>query len=90
MSNAPKDGGPAFPFVGKIHHISYEEEFRQEGMSLRDWFAGHALQAIIGNIGDENVLTFGAAEIRLKAAVASYLFAEAMIAERNRRNEPTS
>lgn len=31
-----KDGGPAFP-IGDMHY----------GMSLRDWFAGHALSGLV-------------------------------------------
>lgn len=34
-----KDGGPAFPQIGRMFPVS--------GMSLRDWFAGMALQGII-------------------------------------------
>lgn len=37
-----EDGGPAFPIV-------VPEEFQQAhpGLSLRDWFAGHALAGLI-------------------------------------------
>ena len=41
-----KDGGPAFPFeyedaqFGKMAHT---------GMTLRDWFAGQALQGMLAN-----------------------------------------
>ena len=38
---AENDGGPAFPsFVGP------KDPVRNEGMSLRDWFAGMALHGI--------------------------------------------
>ena len=40
----PKDGGPAFPrpfsSMPNGHYM-----WAQDGMSLRDWFAGHVLQA---------------------------------------------
>ena len=38
-----KDGGPAFPL--------YEED----GMSLRDWFAGQALAGILAAGGDSMI-----------------------------------
>lgn len=40
--NMPQDGGPAFPVV--VENPPY---YIREGMTLRDWFAGMALQAII-------------------------------------------
>ena len=39
------DGGPAFPFV--LH----ENGAGDPGMSLRDYFAAHALIALIGRLG---------------------------------------
>lgn len=44
-----KDGGPAFPCVSGPHldeneNIVYPVQY---GMSLRDWFAGMALQGLI-------------------------------------------
>jgi hypothetical protein len=36
----PNDGGPAFPRAGSDYNKA------QEGMSLRDWFAGQALAGI--------------------------------------------
>ena len=42
MSDDAKDGGPAFP-AGV-----YGSEMRR-GMSMRDWFAGMALQGIMAN-----------------------------------------
>lgn len=35
MTNETKDGGPAFPSVNGTFH---------QGMTMRDWFAGMALQ----------------------------------------------
>ena len=47
-----KDGGPAFP--GNVYNLTEdgseqvgEHTFRVPGMSLRDWFAGQALQGAI-------------------------------------------
>jgi hypothetical protein len=36
------DGGPAFPTNGT-------SPYNKDGMSLRDWFAGKALQGLIAN-----------------------------------------
>lgn len=41
-----KDGGPAFACVGGGLHL-------QQGMSLRDWFAGQALPGIIAACAKE-------------------------------------
>jgi hypothetical protein len=52
---AKNDGGPAFPVSGR--NYGYVEDGRQgipcdTGMSLRDWFAGMALQGMcVGLVG---------------------------------------
>ena len=66
----PNDGGPAFPLTmpdyhGDVPHIT-------EGMSLRDWFAGQALQKASG--GNDK----SAAAISARA----YYIADAMLAAR--------
>jgi hypothetical protein len=38
------DGGPAFPNLG------YNADKNYNGMTLRDWFAGQAMTAIIGSL----------------------------------------
>jgi len=58
-----KDGGPVFPRQGyPIHH----------GMSLRDWFAGMAMQSLVkpaNNLGVTELaqLAYGFADAMLKA-----------------------
>ena len=49
--SAPNDGGPEFP---RIQHIclnerndTWGEVFTTPGMTLRDWFAGMALQGLL-------------------------------------------
>lgn len=42
--NTPKDGGPAFPV---LESEAWGEPTR--GMSLRDWFAGQAIQGLMAN-----------------------------------------
>ena len=74
------DGGPAFPckgieydpdFPGALQSVSYS------GMSLRDWFAGMAMQGQI--IADQR-----AADNPEKAAERAYANADAMIKEREK------
>ena len=68
------DGGPAFPNRGVNSH----GPSNYDGMTLRDWFAG---QALIGELAAANMATSEA------LARCSYGMADAMLAERNRRNE---
>jgi hypothetical protein len=39
------DGGPAFP-VPDSHHANGQVQYGANGMPLRDWFAGQALQGL--------------------------------------------
>lgn len=67
-------GGPAFP-------AGYHPEGNsadQHGMTLRDWFAGMALQGILAS-GARVTIPNMAAEI---AAISSYRIADAMLAAR--------
>lgn len=74
------NGGPAFP-QNRIYRDSQgiDHEVHDTGMSLRDWFAGHAL----------NGLYAGRFEGRFNEKLAhedariAYLVADAMIAARN-------
>jgi hypothetical protein len=65
------DGGPAFPKTGTFHAngpAEYDSE-DQDGMSLRDWFAGKAMQAeMITTFSDA---TPGAADAFSEAAAAA-------------------
>ncbi|MEQ8504624.1 MAG: hypothetical protein RIB80_04810 [Rhodospirillales bacterium] len=42
MSDGKKDGGPAFP-------ISTIDGFTNQGMTLRQWYAGQALVGLLAN-----------------------------------------
>lgn len=59
-------------------------------MSLRDWFAGMALQGFIGDTGSKFLIeaaTTNKEDIKQSAtgyAMMSYVFADAMIANRNK------
>lgn len=66
MSKTINDGGPAFPV---------EVNYRNLGMSLRDWFAG---QALAGSLAGEP----GSHLIPERLAPDCYAFADAMIAAR--------
>jgi hypothetical protein len=58
------DGGPAFP----------PNPNDAEGMSLRDWFAGMAMQGLLANCGADSE----------QIAKKAYEYADAMLVERNR------
>lgn len=96
MSNE-RDGGPAFP-THKDAEIAYVDH--SPGMSLRDWFAGQAMEAIIGKIplladnSVPNTALPGLPEveyeqgigIRRAASVLAYKYADAMLAAREARS----
>lgn len=70
------DGGPAFP-SGKSETPGYENSLPYyEGMSLRDWFAGMALQGIVSSIFCTPEVTFN------ECAGRAYGMADAMLAAR--------
>lgn len=83
MSNT-KDGGPAFPSV-----VTSDSTY-VFGMTLRDWFAGQALQVWVAGIsgrdfmddydGDDQAF----AEHQAAVAKAAYGYADTMLAEREK------
>lgn len=76
------NGGAAFP--QPIHHPDLEV-YASAGMSLRDYFAAKAMQALIANVGPHSVsgvggsAMYGSPEIHARSA---YIYADAMLAER--------
>ena len=79
------DGGPAFPQQGATIQMKDDVYFLDKGgMSLRDWFAGMALQGLIASpmrraeIPEGTVIT---AEYYVEKA---YLVADAMLEARNK------
>lgn len=85
MSSIPDDGGPAFPVScsadGVPLGVSYQNT---DGMTLRDWFAGVALQGILAanakcseEVNDKNVDFVVARE--------AYASADAMIEARKKK-----
>jgi hypothetical protein len=77
------DGGPAFPFTAKNLRDGYDEVY--SGMSLRDYFAAKALQAIIGNQSalDELHKIVASEEQDDSIARVAYGFADAMLKARS-------
>lgn len=73
MSTTPNDGGPAFPLADIEWH---PERKHNNGMTLRDYFAAAALQGLLASssVGDSLA--------EPDYAVAAYLQADAMLAER--------
>ena len=73
------NGGPAFP-----HHFTQDSIGDCAGMTLRDWFAGLAMQSMLPDMYDyEEERHVHAARSRLMAADA-YATADAMLAERSK------
>jgi hypothetical protein len=67
-----KDGGPAFP----AQHFDLADG--EHGMTLRDWFAGMALQGMLAND-----IESGPEQVPIIVASA-YVLADAMLAERSK------
>lgn len=77
MSIDRNDGGPAYPSRRSHEHFQYAET-SFEGMSLRDYFAGQAMDRIVQNTDERRTTPFYASVIAQNA----YAIADAMLAER--------
>ena len=53
MSAPIKDGGSAFP-IPESHHANGQVQYGSNGMTLRDYFAGQAMTAIINIVLFQN------------------------------------
>jgi len=69
-----EDGGPAFPGAWKATHDGYARS--DPGMTLRDYFAAKAMQAIM--LDKEFLLRFGSSDVATRA----YDYADAMLEAR--------
>jgi len=80
--SAKNDGGPAFP----LQIAPLPDSEIQCGMSLRDWFAGQALQGLMSNYELLKMLDEQSPKLptRHVAAQHAYGFADAMLKERDR------
>lgn len=77
MSNEKNDGGPAFPFMYDVENES--NMVPHTGMSLRDHFAGLAMQGLISATNAEGEWT-SPADIQL--GERAYRVADAMLKAR--------
>jgi len=71
------DGGPAFPVTQFVDDPLSLVESTHRGMSLRDWFAGQAILAVLTTNA-----SYSAHFNTSTLAQAAYEIADAMIAER--------
>lgn len=78
MNTTQDDGGPAFPIPTLQREYWDCEQGEPNGMSLRDWFAGMALQGI--NAAPMN--RFPELKNETDTAIAAYMMADAMLAVR--------
>ena len=81
MSDQINDGGPAFPNAPSDPGYTKWDE----GISLRDWFAGQAMQALVGSMLTEKTRTkynINKPEHLDCVALDSYAIADAMIKAR--------
>ena len=77
-----KDGGPAFPRSATKGTSGTIVREAQDGMTLRDWFAGQTLTGLLlgpGQLGE------AAQGDPAKAAEWAYQQADAMLARRNKQ-----
>ena len=79
------DGGPAFPVPNDVREIDGGSGTIQAGMTLRDWFAGQALQSYLaGRNCDLRETNRGS------VAKTCYAYADAMLAARNSQTTTTT
>ncbi len=77
------DGGPAFP----REEYQFDSRRGQPGMSLRDWYAGRVLVALVGSdaVGLAEAVCNGKGALAINnTAKLSYALADAMLRERDR------
>lgn len=74
MSAPQDDGGPAFPVAPTLNPDGTVWYHGKDGMSLRDWFAGLALQGALACPASSGKFTDFASD--------AYCYADAMLAAR--------
>jgi len=77
------NGGPAFPAVATFEDGLKSFNNQIHGMSLRDWFAGMALQGILASPNPHSFGTERGNTPKLVSEIA-YIYAETMIDEREK------
>jgi len=78
--SATNDGGPAFPMAASTGDPR-DGVYRQNGMTLRDWFAGQALAGLLGN-AEFHVEPEDGDEVPKLIATNVYQMADAMLKAR--------
>ena len=87
MSNKINDGGPAFPSLDLWIGAERKDDASQ-GMTIRDWFAGMALQGIAMYERGQGIPWAEKASTCLKdSADMSYQLADAMLKAREVRHD---
>ena len=79
--SATKDGGPAFPLTASTGDPR-DGVYCCNGMTLRDWFAGMALQSYLAGRNNDNRST-----VAESVARTCYGYADAMLYEREKGNK---
>ena len=90
MSEPIKDGGPAFPQIERVEDLenpAYGEMRATTGMSMRDWFAGLAMQSIIAATCSGAMRESEWDGAKKRTASDGYEIADAMLAERERKSK---
>ncbi len=84
-----EDGGPAFPHPGGANDVTVQTSHL--GLSLRDWFAGQAINGICAGLCADSSNGYAASAFSrvgiTEAAKDSYLIADAMLAARKSGGE---
>jgi len=86
LSGKINDGGPAFPHLHN-HCQRVNETEHHEGLSVRDWFAGQVISALIASMErGSNAMLVKRSGIAPSAAAAemAYAIADAMLAAREK------
>jgi hypothetical protein len=78
--SAKTNGGPAFPAQPIYQHPHGATGMSsQEGMTLRDWFAGQVINGIVGGSLGSKMAVYADEAARL-----AYSYADAMLEERSK------
>lgn len=99
MSTPINNGGPAFPQPNHLIETSRGREeargwMNDSGMSLRDWFAGMALQGLLSKLpvidqtGEFGVKVLDKIAYNNDVADSCFQLADAMLAERQKHEHP--